>query len=372
MKKSVIRKGLVISLTGSIVLTFCLGFRLMNIHTLPDNKINDCPYVLYENDQVIVKWIEQGELIEKSYQNSDFKKLKITSCEEFEADYLNIDPVAEVDDQQNFTGVSKIATLSDIHGQHDLFIKLLQANQIIDEKRNWSYSDGHFVIVGDVFDRGDQVTETLWFLYKLEQQALKAGGKVHLLLGNHEFMVLKGDLRYISEKYQRVSEMMGMAYDQLFSANTLMGRWLRTKPVAISINDIAFAHAGFSPEFAQGKFEIESVNRLFHTKIIDQEKDSVMNDETLQFMVKSNGPIWYRGYFQDGNFTKQKAEEILDYMGMTNIIVGHTSMNHVMSHYDGLIYSVDSSIKKGEDGEILFWEDGNFTRGQLNGNKVPF
>lgn len=348
------------------------SFHRKSIEKSFGEKINDCPYIFYEQGKVVVKWIEEGILFEKSYSNNKFKKLKIASCEDFEAKYLKTNSKALIDNKQNFTDVPNIAILSDIHGQHDLFIDLMKAHKIIDEEGNWDYADGHFVLVGDVFDRGDKVTETLWFLYKLEQQAAKAGGKVHFLLGNHEIMVLKGDLRYISDKYIKVSEKMGIAYDELFSDNTLIGQWLRTKPVAISINKIAFSHAGFSPEFANRKFNIELTNRLFHEEIIDHTKDSIMTNEVLKFMVKSKGPVWYRGYFKDEEFDKQAAQKILDGMEMKTIVVGHTSMKRVMSHFDGLIYSVDSSIKKGEYGEILFWEKGQFLRGTLTGELIQF
>lgn len=374
MKKMGLKKTWIIG-TGAllvIVIFTALGLNHHSIQTLLNPKFNDCPYIFYEQDKVVVKWVEAGLLIEKSYFNDEFTELDIKSCEDFEAKYLRLNPTIESNYQQNFKGVSKIAILSDIHGQHDLFIKLLQANNIIDAQRNWSYGVGHFVLVGDVFDRGNQVTETLWFLYKLEQQAAKSGGKVHLLLGNHEIMVLKGDLRYVSEKYEWISDQIGLPYDELFGTATLMGEWLRTKPVAISINDIAFSHAGFSPQFANKGFDIELTNKLFHERIIDHEKSSISNNDTLTFMVKSDGPIWYRGYFKDDTFTKEKAEEILDAMGMTNIVVGHTSMDKVISHYDGLIYSVDSSIKKGDSGEILFWEDGVFSRGTLEGDRMDF
>ncbi len=335
-------------------------------------QLNDCPYVFYDTDKIIIKWIEDGELIQKVYDKHRFKKLRITTCEAFRSKYLVTDPSMEIYDQPHFTGVSKIAALGDIHGQYDLFIELLQAHKIINKKGKWSYGKGHLVIVGDVFDRGDHVTETLWFLYKLEQEATKAGGRVHLLLGNHEIMVLNGDLRYISDKYKLVSEKMGLEYDELFSSNTFIGRWLRTKPVAVTIGDIAFTHAGFSPQFVSKQFDIESTNRLFHAGIVDKSKEVIAKNDTTRFLAKSKGPVWYRGYFRDKNFTKAQAREILDHLNKKHIVVGHTSMKKVKSHFDGLIFSVDSSIKKGEYGEILIWENDQFFRGTLSGEKKNF
>lgn len=349
-----------------VSIVFCFFFHFLKA------QINDCPYIFYEEDKIIVKWITNDKLIQKEYQQGEFKKLKISSCKVFQSKYIDLDQPIEIDFKQHFTGVSKIAALSDIHGQHDLFIKLLKANKIIDKKERWSYGKGHFVVVGDVFDRGDNVTETLWFLYKLEQQAIKVGGKVHLLLGNHELMVLNGDLRYISDKYELVSEKMGLKYSELFGPNTWIGRWLRTKPVAVSINDIAFAHAGFSPGFVNKNFDIESANRFFHKGIIDKSKKSIAKNDTTKFLAKSGGPIWYRGYFKDEDFKKTQAIEILAHLNKKHIVVGHTSMKEVRSHFDGLIFSVDSSIKKGEYGEILIWENDHFFRGTLSGEKIGF
>ena len=94
-----------------------------------------------------------------------------------------------------YKNVKKVAALSDIHGQFDLAVKLLVNNKIIDKKLNWRFGKGHLVIAGDIFDRGPKVHETLLLIYKLAQQAKKKGGRVHFLLGNHEYMVLHNDLR---------------------------------------------------------------------------------------------------------------------------------------------------------------------------------
>ncbi|MEP1094085.1 MAG: metallophosphoesterase [Cyclobacteriaceae bacterium] len=335
-------------------------------------QIDDCPYISYEEGQVIVKWIAEGKPIERRYSDDEFLQLKIATCEDFESKYLKFKPNLSVDNRQQFEGVSKIAILSDIHGQRDLLITLLQAHKIIDTERNWIFGEGHFVITGDVLDRGNKVMEVLWFLYKLEQQAEKAGGRVHLLLGNHEVMVFGGDLRYVSEKYLEVASIFNTTYDELFSSKTLLGQWLRTKPIAISVNNIAFAHGGFSPKFVDRRFDLETVNRLFHDAIIDHPKNTVKANDTLRFLTKSDGPIWYRGYFRDEEFTKEQAQEIVDAMDLNAIVVGHTSYDQVLKHYDGLIYSVDSSIKKGQYGELLIWQGEEFFRGTLAGDIIKF
>ena len=46
------------------------------------------------------------------------------------------------------------------------------------------------------------------------------------------------------------------------------------------------------------------------------------------------------------------------------------SNDEIVQLYNNKIFGVDSSIKKGEYGEILFIENNQFFRGTLSGNKI--
>ena len=69
---------------------------------------------------------------------------------------------------------------------------------------------------------------------------------MHLVLGNHETMVMRGDLRYLNAKYVDTAAALGKPYDDLFAADTLLGQWLRARPAMIKVNDLLFLHAGVS------------------------------------------------------------------------------------------------------------------------------
>ena len=62
-------------------------------------------------------------------------------------------------DDISYSGDFNIAATSDFHGQYALMKSLLVNNNIIDKQGNWAFGNGHFVITGDIFDRGDKVTE---------------------------------------------------------------------------------------------------------------------------------------------------------------------------------------------------------------------
>lgn len=94
----------------------------------------------------------------------------------------------------------KLFLISDVEGEFEGFRNLLISNNVMDENYNWTFGKGHMVICGDLFDRGNEVPECLWLIYKLEQGAKTKGGYVHTLLGNHDIMNLSGDLRYVQPK----------------------------------------------------------------------------------------------------------------------------------------------------------------------------
>lgn len=327
-------------------------------------SITDGPYISYTDDGYAVTTIIDNELkvIEKkSIEKQNFHVLPFDiSIEESKFD----------DSTFHFTNVTKIAAISDIHGQYDVMIKLFHSNGIIDDDHHWSFGEGHLVITGDIFDRGYQVTEILWFVYELEKQAELTGGKVHFLLGNHEVMVMGGDVRYIHRKYRVTTGITNKKYDQLFDEETVLGRWLRSKPITISINEIVFLHAGFSKEIVEDGYTIDSVNKIFAEKMIGEPSEKVINNDTLSPLYLEKGPIWYRGYIDKTQFTKKDAIKILKSLDSKHIVVGHTSMQSIVSLFNNRIFMIDSSIKFGKTGEVLFWENGDFYRGSILGEKL--
>jgi len=318
-----------------------------------EQTISDGPYIFIEKNKLIEKNIISSKVILKNLKASSYDTL-------YDAG------------KSSFNRVKKIAALSDIHGQYDLLIELLLNNKIIDKNLNWSFGKGHFVIVGDIFDRGDKVNEILWFIYELEMQAKNAGGRVHYLLGNHEYMVLYNDLRYIHEKYNIVSKLLNLEYDQLYGDNTIIGRWLRSKSTIVKINDILFTHGGISEDFiSQEGFNINKINNTMRKSIprlkeLRNFRKNGQSKDLYNMYFGSNSLIWYRGYFE-GVLIDTDISNILKLVDANHIVVGHTSNKKVVQLYDNKIIGVDSSIKKGKYGELLIIKNKRFFRRTLEG-----
>lgn len=335
-----------------------------NADEYPNKDITDGPYIFYENDEIIIKWIEKNKIVQNKITESNFNLIKDNFGFDLKLEWLKKD-INHIDYKQEYKNINKIISLSDIHGQYKLFVKILREYDVIDENNNWSFGNGHLVIVGDIFDRGSQVNEALWMVFKLEHQARAKGGGLHYTIGNHEEMVINKDLRYVNKKYLESAEKMNLTYDMLFAENTLMGNWLRRKPVILQLNDILFVHGGISPEIVEKDFSAEQINKEFINNIIGFTKAETAQDSTLTFLRGSKGPIWYRGYFKDENLGKEDIDKILQHFNKKHIVVGHTSQKSIISLFNNRIFGVDSSIKNGKYGEILFYQNGEFYRGPI-------
>ncbi|MGB5511447.1 MAG: hypothetical protein WBM87_07035, partial [Woeseiaceae bacterium] len=136
------------------------------------------------------------------------------------------------------------------------------------------------------------------------QEAPLAGGKVHVLIGNHESMNLIGDLRYVSrEEYaafaadetaaerdhwfaayaarqgtDATSEDVRKKFEQQFPTgyfalrralrpDNRYGQWLLSKSVIAVINRTAFVHGGLSPLVAD--IGLDGVNRDLKAELKD-------------------------------------------------------------------------------------------------------
>lgn len=336
------------------------------IGVYPDSTITDGPYITVVGDNYTVRWIDKNSsVLEKTIIGIDDGSFEASFGFPFEYIKEFNNETTPIDYAHEYTGVEKLVALSDIHGQYDIFVNLMRNNGVIDENNNWSFGSGHLVIVGDIFDRGYRVTEILWLVFKLEYQAELTGGKVHYLMGNHEEMVLNNDLRYIDSKYNTTARRMGTTYDQLYSKDMIIGKWLRTKPVIVKINDMVFNHAGISLEVARKNLTIEMVNRVFQEDIIGATSAVINADPLLDFLTSSDGPIWYRGYFDDNNFDLSELNIILSHLNAEHVIVGHTTMYEIKYFFDQKVIAVDSGIKDGMSGEVLIYSNGNFSVGTM-------
>ncbi|MFP4470154.1 MAG: ankyrin repeat domain-containing protein [Bacteroidales bacterium] len=278
-------------------------------------------------------------------------------------------------DPSNYEDVSKILAIGDIHGHYQSLVNYLRVNNVIDDSLNWIWGNGHVVMLGDVFDRGNEVTESLWFIYQLDLKARRQGGRVHMLLGNHEVMVMVNDTRYINRKYELFSNYFMKDYSQFFDRNSALGQWLRTRNTIIRINDNLFSHAGISPALYNRRLSIPKINFLLQEYLAHDPLAPNRYPELTDLILNAYGPLWYRGYLFDDQegykIRKHEVEKILSFYDASKIIIAHSEVKTVSTMFDGYVIAIDVPIRMRKSvPEGLYIDQSGFYRLQHDGSMV--
>lgn len=335
--------------------------------TEPPVSLDDGPYVFLQADGMQAVWWCDGKPIRQHHARRARPVTLQPHC-----GYplpLHLEPLPTGEEHaRNPSG--RIVVLSDIHGQYELMVRLLRAHGVIDARNRWRLGRDQLVVTGDVFDRGAHVNEALWLLQQLQQQARKAGGAVHFLLGNHETMVLYDDLRYVNPRYLQIAALLQRSYPALYAQDTYLGQWLRGRPVLLRLGDTLFLHGGIAPENLDLAQDLEATNQAYRASLGTPRAELKQDPRLARLYDGKRSPIWYRGYF-DGSLDSAEVDALVSKLGLARIVVGHTSMKHASSFHGGRVIAIDSSIKNGESGELLFIENGRTSRGLLDGSRVP-
>ena len=301
--------------------------------------------------------------------------------------------------QDTYQGIPRVVAIGDVHGDYPRFLEILRAAELIDGKPAWKGGTAHLVLTGDFVDRGDASAKVLDLIMALEPQALKAGGGVHALIGNHEAMDLYGDLRYVTKqdyasfqgpdaKELRDRQMeaalenlkhsgtppsnesawrktfeeehpLGWVEHRLaFQPEGKYGQWLRRQNAMIKINDAIFLHGGISQKYAT--LTIREINERVRQELADFKKldGGIVTDE--------EGPLWYRGMAQLQE-TDEGMNAVLDRIlalhQVRHVVIGHSPMVAVMPRFAGKVIAIDVGLSKpfGGPPAFLMIEEGKYS-----------
>jgi len=365
--------------TGSLAVTEYLevGDKIyvtrMQPYPIRASEINDGPYVNWLDSQTaeiitIVNGKTSRLQIEKITEPRVIKQLTPR------VQLLTLDPTSPSPPKSEWGQPSRLMAISDLEGNYLNTVRFLENNKVIDKQGHWAWGEGHLVLVGDLVDRGQSVTELMWLIHRLEKEAIAAGGRVHYVLGNHEAMVMGGDLRYIHPKYLFTSTRIGISYDQLHGPSTEIGRWWRSKNGVTRVGDLLFVHGGYSPRLDSAKIEIEQLNRLIRAGLPPQK--SVGVTPATNPVGDMHGPFWYRGYFPkhaaawDGLASADQLKQILNRHNAKHVVIGHTVVDQVGPIDDsGFVLGIDVKWADSKKCEGLLQENGTLYRVLINGQR---
>lgn len=283
-------------------------------------------------------------------------------------------------DDYDFAAIDSLFVIGDVHGEHDTLVAVLRNAGVIDAEGHWAAGRSRFAVVGDMTDRGADVTRVLWFLYGLERQARDAGGRVHILLGNHEIMVMLADLRYVAPKEARLAALHGVTYDRLFDPrHTLLGRWLVSKPALVRIGDVLLAHGGLSIDHRDytlasladtlAAFTGEDLFYSWADTTRAFPLDSAAFTRRSDFFWGPSSVFWYRGYAESDTLGAELDAVLRRFRARVHV-VGHTPGRTIRQTYGGSLI-LTNTLPFAAELLLLVRQDGCWDRYRIGSEGPP-
>lgn len=306
-----------------------------------------------------------------------------------------------------------IIAIGDLHGDYSAWLAIARDSHIVDASGHWNGGRAVLVQLGDITDRGPDSLKIITDLRRLQKEAAKAGGKVIVMLGNHEAMNVIGDLRYtdagefaafatpqstllrdsayaankarieararaanpsaspaaIREQWIKETPLGWVEHRKAWAPGGDLGRWARSNPAVVKIDGTLFVHGGISAEYAARS--VESVNRRI------AEAMASADDSPSSPLTDPLGPLWYRGLvIRDADAEaaraqakqktlppEQEVEAVLKAYGAKRIVVGHTpSLKGILILMNGKLVRADTGDSRYYGGQLSWLE--------INGDRV--
>lgn len=260
----------------------------------------------------------------------------------------------------------RVVAIGDLHGDYEVTQQAIILSGVMNSNHDWIGKDTYLVQVGDQLDRGDGEKEIIDLLEKLKVKALKAGGDVIVLNGNHETMNIYADFRYVSaggfdpfnkfynSKYFYKGDLLSKlesipSYQRgravAFHPGGPLATILSTHNTVVVIGSTLFVHGGITSHYSQ--FGLDRIN---------EEVSQWMRGKSSipQFVSDPEGPFWSR-YFSEG-IDEQKClvlDEILKNLNLKRMVVAHTAqLEGINSACDQKIWRVDTGLSQYYGGSL--------------------
>jgi len=254
-----------------------------------------------------------------------------------------------------FALAQRIVAIADLHGDLGATRAALLLAGAVDTTDHWIGGDLIVVQTGDQLDRGDDEQAILELLDRLQDEALAAGGVLHILNGNHELMNARPDLRYVTEggfvDFQDAvavaePDSLLLAHDpaqrarvEAFRPGGEYAKLLAERPVVLIIGDNVFVHGGILPMHLD--YGLDRLNREVRDWLLGL-------GEPPAFIHTRESPTWTRNYSDepDSDDCMQLAE-VLERLGAKRMIVGHTVQEDGITPLcDSRVWCIDAGMSE--------------------------
>ena len=261
----------------------------------------------------------------------------------------------------------RVVAIGDIHADINALRTAFRAAGATNARDEWIGGTLTIVQMGDLIGRSDDERQVLDFVFDMQRRATMAGGRVYVLIGNHEVFGGRVDNQAVGRNpFSAYEDMVGLRRDDprlqvlpamarargaALMAGGPYARRIAAFPVVLKLGQTVFVHGGVVPRWA--RYGVDRINREVSDWLLGKtpEPDSALGVDD------GDRVMWTRQFSADVDAADCAAlEESLRILGARRMIVAHTVHAEITSRCDGQVWAVDVGMSRAYGGTVQVLE----------------
>jgi len=301
--------------------------------------------------------------------------------------------------QDEYPPQPRVVAFGDIHADFLALTTVLQTAKVLKlnsplptdlkQTMDWVRNDSAWTWIGEktyVVQTGDQVDfggrdtdsadvsqekEIIEFMDRLSSKARNQGGNVISMFGNHEFMNVEADFRYVTPKGMKDYGGEAQRTEWWKIGNDYLAFMAMNRPLVVKIGNAVFCHGGIEPQMAL--VNISTMNYVFRYAMMNKPLTR-SERQIFDSVTGGNGPLWSRK-MATARVNCRDLQLSLDRLKANVMVIGHTPDLKVRNYCDRKVFVIDTMmsrafglVRDGDDGSTpRFW-----ALEITNGNEVRY
>jgi hypothetical protein len=276
------------------------------------------------------------------------------------------------DDNWSYVPKGRTIAIGDVHADPEALLDILINKKVIDQDGKFIAKNIDLVLLGDFADKGPD-TRGVWdVINHIEQEAGKFNSRVHAVFGNHDTVILMGNLKRMKkEDLQKFTHfdpdpVRGVKKALISEPyKSMMREWKGMIKIGSSI----YVHGGIS-NFIYDMHPSE-INKVVNKYVIDQQdfiEKTIHRIDAVEPRVPKilapwnygsvdvlpDNPFWTR-LAAKKKITQKEFNRMLDYLDAKRVIVGHTPTKNkkIKKILNGKMILTDTNSSSGFKGGKL-------------------
>jgi hypothetical protein len=257
----------------------------------------------------------------------------------------------------------RVVVIGDLHSDIHAARQAFQLAGGTDESDAWIGGALTIVQLGDMIGRSDDERQVLDFLFAVRDRAQAAGGKVHLLVGNHEVMGGRVDNQAVgTNPFPGYEDLTDLALDDarlqilaeyerkrgaaLMSGGPYAKRFAEL-PTVLQLGETVYVHGGVVPRWAE--YGLDKINAEVSHWLFGNcpEPDSSLGVDD------GDRVMWTRQFSRMVDATDcALLDQSLAILGAKRMIVAHTVQSTITGYCDDKVWAVDVGMSRYYAGPI--------------------